>query len=170
MYSNFLNFYWARLHYFEPISTWQMVFASFREISSSLAAEHEFGIWSFHFTGFSEGGGAKSHGWQIIQSKMIFSSLCTMSLRRSLQTYDWPAHWPAQLVQRGHTVEWRPQGVQLPLQQGEIQGSAAHANRVATERKRVGLHDQTLAGVLELVIQECFGEINIGIKNCRRTL
>lgn len=82
----------------------------------------------------------------------------TAPLRRVLQIYHWPAHWPAQLVQRGHTVEWRPQGIQLPLQQGVIQGSAAHINQSRADRKTVGLDGQGLAGGVGLVIQPRFRE------------
>lgn len=55
-------------------------------------------------------------------------------------------------------MEWRPQGIQLPLQQGVIQGSAAHANQGGADRKRVGLDDQGLAGGVGLVIQARFRE------------
>lgn len=55
-------------------------------------------------------------------------------------------------------MEWRPQGIQLPLQQGEIQGSAAHAKRGGADRKRVGLNGQGLAGAVGLVTQAHFRE------------
>lgn len=32
-------------------------------------------------------------------------------------------------------MEWRPQGIQLSLQQGVIQGSAAHANQGGADRR-----------------------------------
>lgn len=55
-------------------------------------------------------------------------------------------------------MEWRPQGIQLPLQQGVIQGSAAHANQGGADRKRVGLDGQGLAGGVGLVIHARFRE------------
>lgn len=55
-------------------------------------------------------------------------------------------------MQRGHTVERRPQGIQLLLQQGVIQGSAAHAQQGGADQERVGLHGQGLAGEAGLVI------------------
>lgn len=55
-------------------------------------------------------------------------------------------------------MEWRPQGIQLPLEQGVIQGSAAHAKQGGADRKRVGLDGQGLAGGVGLVFQACFRE------------
>ncbi len=145
----------VKLSSFSPKSTGQMVFTSLREVGGcwrqgmNLAfgvATDVADIWG----GWCKGTDCKwcNQTWEF----------CTTPLRRGLQTYHWPAHWPAQLVQRGHTVEWRPQGIQLPLQQGVFQGSAAHANRGGADRKRVGLDDQGLAGGVVLVIQARFRE------------
>lgn len=61
-------------------------------------------------------------------------------------------------MQRGHTVEWRPQGIQLPLQQGEIQSSAAHANQGEADRREWDRMVKDWQGDVGLVIQARFRE------------